>query len=348
MYVKFAHVRFSKSSSYVQVVLNSGECIVKTVEELVKKAVSRRSFLAGAGTAAAATVIVGCSSGTSTTTTPVTTTPVTTTPTAPTYVDADYLNFALNLEYLEAQFYLNAATGSGLTAADMGSGAGATTGGGTAIPSSTITAVQQQYLYEVAQNELDHVRLLRSALGSAAVACPAINIGTSFSALAIASGIIASGATFNPFTSYADFLLGAFIFEDVGVTAYLGAAGKLTTPSNLTAAAEIMAVEAYHAASIRTQIVLADSTASGATASSNPYLAYANDISALRATLGGGGEVALSATSIVPCDATNAIAFARTTDEVLHIVYGTANGAGVSSGGFFPNGLNGNIKVTFS
>jgi len=320
---------------------------VNTVEELVKKAVSRRSFLAGAGTAAAATVIVGCGGGTSNiTTTPVTTTPVTTSPSAPTYVDADYLNFALNLEYLEAQFYLNAATGSGLSSTDMGSGAGATTGGGTAV--TGLMPFQQQYLNEIAQNELDHVRLLRSALGSAAVACPAINLGTSFSALAIASGIIASGATFNPFTSYADFLLGAFIFEDVGVTAYLGAATKLTTKSNLTAAAEIMAVEAYHAASIRSQIVLADSTASGATASSNPYLAYANDISALRATLGGGGEVALSATSIVPCDATNAIAFARTTDEVLHIVYGTANGAGVSSGGFFPNGLNGNIKVTFS
>jgi len=315
---------------------------VKNVEELVKKAVSRRSFLAGASTAAAATVLVGCSSGnSSTTTTPVTTTPVTTTPGQPSYADADYLNFALNLEYLEAEFYLNAATGSGLSSTDAGSGAGTVTGGGTMV--TGLNSYQQANLYEIAQNELDHVRLLRSALGSAAVARPAINLSTSFSALAVAAGIVATGGTFTPFDSAADFLLGAFIFEDVGVTAYLGAAPLLTSKAYLTVAAEIMAVEAYHAASIRSQLVYLDSLAP-----SKPYLAYANDISALRATLGGGGETALSATSIVPCDGTNAIAFSRNVNEILHIVYATGNGAGATAGGFFPTGMNGTIKQTYS
>jgi hypothetical protein len=40
--------------------------------------------------------------------------------------------------------------------------------------------------------------------------------------------------------------------------------------------------------------------------------------------------------------------YARTTDQVLHIVYATANGPGVTGGGFFPNGMNGNISVTTS
>jgi len=179
------------------------------------------------------------------------------------------------------------------------------------------------------------VRFLRSALASSAVAAPAIDLTNSFNALAMAAGL---GSTFDPFSSYATFLIGAFIFEDVGVTAYHGAAKLLTSKTNLTAAAEIHAVEAYHAASIRAQIVLAGSS----------LITTANAVESVRASLGGGNETTLSATGIVAADPTTSIGFERTTDQVLHIVYGTGNGAGVKSGVFFPSGLNGNISVTNS
>jgi hypothetical protein len=199
------------------------------------------------------------------------------------------------------------------------------------------TATLQQYAFEIAQDELNHVRFLRQALGAAAVSRPAIDLTNSFNGLATAAGI---GSAFNPFADSNSFLVGAFVFEDVGVTAYHGAAGLLKDKTNLGAAAGIMAVEAYHAAEIRTLIVagsIADPSA--------PYLGDANKVSTLRATLGGGNETMLSATTIVAADTTNAIAFERTTDQVLHIVY--AAGAGVvTSGGFFPNGLNGTIKAT--
>ena len=42
----------------------------------------------------------------------------------------------------------------------------------------------------------------------------------------------------------------------------------------------------------------------------------------------------------------NAIAYARLPDQVLHIVYGGTAGVGIKSGGFFPSGLNGNISAT--
>jgi Ferritin-like domain len=301
------------------------------MKELITAKHSRRRFMAGVGVVGATAMVAGCG-GSSTTPSNPTPTP---TPT-PGITDADILNFALNLEYLEAEFYLRAATGQGLSTTDAGSGAGAVTGG-TAV--TFPSAVLQEYAFEIAQDELNHVRFLRQALGSAAVARPAIDLTNSFNGLAMAAGI---GSTFNPFADANSFLVGAFVFEDVGVTAYHGAAGLLTDKGNLTAAAGIMAVEAYHAAEIRA-LIYAGSVANP----SAPFLADANKVSALRAMLGGGNETMISATSIVAADTTNAIAFERTTDQVLHIVY--AAGAGVATkGGFFPNGLNGKITATAS
>lgn len=196
------------------------------------------------------------------------------------------------------------------------------------------TAAIQEYAMEIANDELAHVRFLRKALGSAAVARPAIDFTNAFNAAASAAGI---GPSFNPFADEDSFLLGAFVFEDVGVTAYHGAAGLLTSTTNLGAAAAIMAVEAYHAGEIRTLLA----------GLGGNYLTYANQISSLRAAAGGGNETQVSASTIVAAD-TNSIAYDRTTDQVLHIVYLNANAGVVKNGGFFPNGLNGTITATAS
>lgn len=328
------------------------------LEDLIQTRRSRRGFLAGAGASlGAAALLTGCSDSPTTATT-------TTTTTSTAYVDADYLNFALNLEYLEAEFYLRAATGSGLTAADTGN-ATTTVTGGAKVPS--LTTAQQNILTEIAYDEQEHVRALRAALGSSAVTRPNIDLTNSFNALANAAGI---ASTFNPFGSFDAFLVGAFVFEDVGVTAYNGAAPLISTAGitagYLAVAAGILAVEAYHAAYVRTAL-----TANAIATPGYAYLGYANKVSALRSSLGGGNETTLTVptatltgttvtsttpSTIVASDTTNAIAFHRTTDQVLHIVYGTFSpiaGAttvspGVKSGAFFPNGLNGNITATLS
>jgi hypothetical protein len=244
--------------------------------------------------------------------------------------DADILNFALNLEYLEAEFYLRAVNGTGLSAADI-NGAGSTgdVTGGSAVPFKTPAI--QAYATEIANDELAHVQFLRAALGSAAVARPTIDLFNSFTTAAVAAGLIQPGQTFSPFADEQSFLLGAYIFEDVGVTAYHGAAPLLHSKAYLSAAAGILAVEAYHASNVRTQLYqlgMGDATAK---------------ISALRAAASGAaddqGVVLKGQANIVPTDA-NALAFSRTTAQVLNIVYlGGASG----NYGFFPQGLNGAI-----
>lgn len=249
---------------------------------------------------------------------------------AQTITDADILNFALNLEYIEAEFYIRAFLGVGLDAADR-NGVG---GSGFVLGGSQVrfqTPAIAAYAQKITVDEVNHVRFLRRALGSAAVGAPNIDLLNSFNALAAAAGLVPSGTQFNPFLNEQNFLLGAFIFEDVGVTAYAGAARFLQNKDYLDAAASILAIEAYHSGSIRASL--------GALG----LQAQANAISAVRARAGNGKEQGLSTANlpinISPADS-DSLAFRRTTNEVLSIVYnGTATG-----GGFLPNRMNGTIR----
>ncbi|TCP31858.1 ferritin-like protein [Sphingomonas sp. BK235] len=273
--------------------------------------------------------------------------------------DADVLNFALNLEYLEAQFYLYAVNGTGLPASLTGSGstAGGTVTGGAKVDFSGDPNVGA-YAREIAADEQAHVNFLRTALGASAVAMPNINISGAadgpFTAAARAAGVVGASDTFNPYADPTSFLLGAFIFEDVGVTAYKGAAPLLTNKTFLEAAAGILAVEAYHAAIVRTTLY----------AKGVPALIQATEqISAARDALDGSptedqvrgiapdddqgiapsGSGATLTANIAPLNA-NGLAYSRTTGQVLNIVY--LNAATTTMGGFFPNGVNGNIRST--
>ena len=275
-----------------------------------------------------------------------------------TFTDDDYLNFALNLEYLEAEYYNLAVYGVTIDklptpiAISVNGG----TGGTVALKPSfapvpfTDPAIQA-YATETASEEGKHVSFLQTALSTNAVSMPNIDLYNSFNTLAAAAGI---GPAFDPFASDANFLIGAYIFEDVGVTAYHGAAPLIMDKVNiLPAAVGIHAVEAYHAGLIRLSINRLD-------AGSGTLLGYTQAISAVRTQLANpsgtpvddigitntavalnGTSASYTATTIVDDNLTTGQAAGRTPQQVLQIV--TA-GSTTNQGGFFPNGVNGNIK----
>lgn len=216
--------------------------------------------------------------------------------------DADVLNFALNLEYLEAEFYLMATWGTTLVGAGIlteSQTSGPTTGGQKVpgIASSPFAFAASG----LRTDEVNHVKYLRSALGSAAVKKPAINLN------ALGYG----------FSNPSDFLKLGRQFEDVGVSAYAGAAPLITNKTYLEAAARILGTEAEHAGALRFACIYWGVNSPAVDSQDVPP------------------------TSAHPFDVdANSLAIARTTAQVLNIVYHGGN----CSGGFYPQGMNGTVK----
>ena len=128
----------------------------------------------------------------------------------------DVFNFALLLEYLEAEFYSVALDMPGL------------------IPAS-----DRPVFMKIGEHERQHVALIKYLLGAKAIAKP----GFDFTAGGKYPGV---------FSEYTTFLTLAQTFEDLGVRAYKGQAPRLKGNKEiLLSALKIHSVEARHAADVR-------------------------------------------------------------------------------------------------
>ena len=126
--------------------------------------------------------------------------------------DIDILNYALTLEYLEAEFYTRGvAQVKGLSGAEM------------------------KLAKELRDNESEHVKALAATvkkLGGTPAKKPSLDFGPAFA-------------------NRASFLKTANVLEDAGVSAYNGAAPMIDSVDVLAAAGGIVQIEARHAALIR-------------------------------------------------------------------------------------------------
>lgn len=129
----------------------------------------------------------------------------------PSATDLEILNYALTLEYLEAEFYTKGIAGGTLSGRDL------------------------ELVEPIRDHEQEHVKAVRSTIsdiGGKAVSKPEF--------------VFPDGT----FTNKKKFLQTASAFEELGVTAYHGQVPRVKDPDILAAAASIAGVESRHAAVI--------------------------------------------------------------------------------------------------
>ena len=233
----------------------------------------------------------------------------------------DVLNFALNLEYLEANLYIAVSGSAPLTLEETGANPGTISG---VPPALQLDAQTQATAANLALDERRHILTLRTALqrlGATPISQPTIDysLGGKMS-----------------ITTQAQFLAVARQFTAVGNSAYAGGANYLV--SNLlvlTAAAQILGAEAQHLGGINYLCALQGVVSPPVDATDVPPVPPNTFFTVTPTT-----------------SSTPAIGPVRTPQQVLGIVYGVSTAltttppAGVTSGGFFPQGLNGAIVST--
>ncbi|CAM8890579.1 unnamed protein product [Rhodiola kirilowii] len=262
--------------------------------------------------------------------------------------DVDLLEFPLNLEYLEAEFFLWGSLGYGLDKV-----APNLTGKGPAPVGARIGKLDpltRDVIQQFAFQEVGHLRAIKSTVKG--FARPLLNLS------AEAFGSVMDSAfgkplrpSFDPYASGLNYLLASYVVPYVGLTGYVGANPKLRSPRSRKLVAGLLGVESGQDAVIRALLY------ERARKKVSPYgisvAEFTHRISELRNKLGSAGlkdeglvvrkergPEGKMGGNVLTGDQMS-LAFDRTPEEILRIVYGSGNES--VPGGFYPKGGDGRI-----
>ncbi|XP_004486531.1 ferritin-like catalase Nec2 [Cicer arietinum] len=266
--------------------------------------------------------------------------------------DVDLLEFPLNLEYLEAEFFLYGSLGHGLdvVAPKLVEGGPPPIGAKLAKLSASIRDV----IYQFGLQEVGHLRAIKSTVKG--FPRPLLDLSKSSFAKVMDSAFGRPLVPpFDPYANDINFLLASYVIPYVGLTGYVGANPLLQNATSRKLVAGLLGVESGQDAVIRTLLYERHSSVV------KPYgvsvAEFTNHISTLRNKLGkdglkdeglmvpiGQGAEGRVLGNILAGDK-DSLSYPRTPQEILRIVYGSGNEC--VPGGFYPDGGNGRIAKSY-
>ncbi|KAM6558401.1 hypothetical protein CsatA_027640 [Cannabis sativa] len=266
--------------------------------------------------------------------------------------DNDKIQFALNLEFMEAEFFLRGALGEGLDAINSSLAEGGPPPIG--ARKANLDPLTHRIIEEFGYQEVGHIRAIINTVGG--FPRPLIDLSPqNFANLFNKAVGFTLKPSFDPYANSLNYLLASYVIPYVGLVGYVGTIPGLTYYTTRRLAASLLGVESGQDAVIRTLLYERGKE------EVYPYgitvEKFTNYISTLRNELAMCGikDEGLrvpkklgaenrTTSNILSADAYS-LSYARTPPEILRTVYGTGNES--RPGGFYPHGANGNIARSF-
>ncbi|XVF62409.1 hypothetical protein PTKIN_Ptkin09bG0005400 [Pterospermum kingtungense] len=266
--------------------------------------------------------------------------------------DVNLLEFPLNLEYLEAEFFLYGALGHGLdkVAPEL------TMGGPRPIGAkkANLDPLTKDIILQFALQEVGHLKAIKKTVKG--FPRPQLDLSAASFAKVIDHAFKRPLVPpFDPYANSINYLIASYLIPYVGLTGYVAANPKLLGAISKRLVAGLLGVESGQDAVIRG--LLYEKKHEKVSPYGIRVAEFTNRISRLRNRLGHAGwkDEGLIVPRLFGAEGKIvgnvlagdefSVAFDRSPEEILRIVYGSGNES--IPGGFYPKGANGRIARSY-